>query len=130
MAKRARGSTTRPGQRAPLQRTSAIRPGAVAGPISRPATLTDEEAARAAELEAQILAQERQAEESTKRNRDRARRPAPEPAARAGSLSVQATQEYAYVARDIRRIATLGGALIAVLIGLWAVIQATGIGPF
>ena len=54
----------------------------------------------------------------------------PEPAARAGSLAVRATQEYAYVARDIRRIATVGGSLIAILIALWVVIQATGVGPF
>ena len=66
----------------------------------------------------------------TRSSRDRARRQTPEPAARAGSLAVRASEEYAYVARDIRRIATVGGSLIAILIGLWVVIQATGVGPF
>lgn len=133
MAKRARGTTTRPGQRAPLQRTGTVRPAATAAttaPVARPATLTDEETARAAELEAQILVQERAAEAVTRGNRERARRPTPEPAARAGSLAVRASEEYAYVARDIRRIAIVGGSLIAILIGLWVVIQATGVGPF
>ena len=99
-------------------------------PIARPATLTDEERARAAELEAKILEEERAAEAVTRSNRDRARRQTQEPAARAGSLAVRASEEYAYVARDIRRIATVGGSLIAILIGLWVVIQATGVGPF
>ena len=96
----------------------------------RPATLTQEETTRAAELEAQILVEEKAAEETSKRNRDRARRGTPEPVARAGSLAVRATEEYAYVARDIRRIATVGGSLVAILIILWVVIQATGVGPF
>lgn len=130
MAKRARGTTTRPGQRAPLQRTGAVRPSTAMAPIARPATLTDEERARAAELEAKILEEERAAEAVTRSNRDRARRQTQEPAARAGSLAVRASEEYAYVARDIRRIATVGGSLIAILIGLWVIIQATGVGPF
>ena len=132
MAKRARGTTTRPGQRAPLQRTAAVRPTPTTAPIARPATLTDEETARAAELETKILEEERAAEAVTRsnRDRDRARRQTPEPVARAGSLAVRASEEYAYVARDIRRIAIVGGSLIAILIGLWVVIQATGVGPF
>src|SRR4051794_33833283 len=73
MAKRARGSTTtRPGQRRPLQRTTA-RPAATvvpAAPIApRPSTLTDAEEARAAELEAAIVAEERRAEETKRRAR-------------------------------------------------------------
>lgn len=132
MAKRARGTTTRPGQRAPLQRTAAVRPTATTAPIARPATLTDEETARAAELETKILEEERAAEAVTRsnRDRDRARRQTPERVARAGSLAVRASEEYAYVARDIRRIAIVGGSLVAILIGLWVVVQATGVGPF
>jgi len=130
MAKRARGTTSRPGQRAPLQRSAAAAPPTRTDAVVRPAALTQEETARAAELEAQILVEEKAAEETSKRNRDRARRGTPEPVARAGSLAVQAPEEYAYVARDIRRIATVGGSLVAILIILWAVIQATGVGPF
>ena len=35
-------------------------------------------------------------------------------------------EEYAYVARDVKRIALIGGSLIALLIGLWLVTQLTG----
>jgi hypothetical protein len=136
MAKRARGSTTRPGQRAPLQRgPSTTRPSASAGttstPAPRPATLTDEEEARAAALEAQIVAEEKAAEEAARRTRDRSRRGGDvEPAGRGGSIAVRASQEYAYVARDVRSIAVIGGGLVAFLLGLWVVVEATGIGPF
>ncbi len=136
MAKRARG-TTRPGQRAPLQRGparpagAAAVPGAAAAAIPRPATLTAAEEARAAELEAQIVAEERAAEQVQRRTRDRARRPADSGApAASGSLSVRAAEEYSYVVRDVRRIAVIGGGLVALLIGFWVVVEATGIGPF
>ena len=80
MAKRARG-TTRPGQRAPLQRsTAAARPPLAVPPLAspvapRPATLTDEEAARAAEIEARLVAAERSAEEAARRQTSGRRRP-------------------------------------------------------
>lgn len=114
MAKRSR-LAAKPGQRRPLQRT-ATRP-AEAG--DRPSgSVTRQEEARAAELEAAILAQEQVADEA-RRGRDRARRPVDEPTLRMGSqavpLSVRAADEYAYVKRDIRRIAIVGGFLIAIL---------------
>ncbi len=46
-----------------------------------------------------------------------------------GSIAIRAAEEYGYVSRDVRRIAGIGGALLAFLIGLWAVVQVTGIGP-
>lgn len=113
MAKRSR-LTARPGQRRPLQRSS--RPDADA--TRGPGKVTALEEARAAELEAAILAQEQVADEA-RRGRDRARRPVDEPTLRMGSqavpLSVRAADEYAYVKRDIRRIAIVGGFLIAIL---------------
>jgi hypothetical protein len=133
MAKRTRGRT-RPGQRAPLQRSTA-RPLAIpplSSPIAapRPATLTPEEEARAAEIEARLVAAERSAEEAARRQ-VRGRRPAePELPARTGSIAVRAAEEYAYVGRDVRRIALIGGSLLALLIALWLVIHATGLGPF
>ncbi len=149
MAKRARGTTTRPGQRAPLQRTGtrptpstrpnpSTRTGSTTPDASssapakapRPATLTAEEEARAAELEAAIMAEERAAEAGVRKNRDRSRRgptTAPE-SARLGSLALQVTDEYAYVARDVRRIGLVGGSLLVFLFGLWVVMQATGLG--
>jgi hypothetical protein len=133
MAKRARGAN-RPGQRAPLRRSSAARPPLAVPPLAspvatpRPATLTDEEEARAAEIEARLVAAERSAEEAARRQ-TRGRRPAErETPVRAGSIAMRASQEYAYVARDVRRIALIGGSLIGLLIGLWVVTQATGIG--
>ena len=135
MPKRARGAS-RPGQRAPLQRSSAsARPTPARPPLGdpvatpRPATLTREEEARAAELEARLVAAERSAEEAARRQ-VRGRRPAEReaPVRGGGSIAVRASQEYAYVARDIKRLALVGGSLIALLIGLWVVSQATGIG--
>jgi hypothetical protein len=135
MAKRARGTTTRPGQRRPLQRPAArpaspaARPGAATAPapevVARPASLTPEEEARAAELEAAILAEERQAEEGRRSRAQRTAAPAP---IRASSpLAVAAANEYAYVARDVRRVAVVGGSLVGLLLALWVVTQVTGI---
>ncbi len=133
MAKRARGTTTRPGQRRPIQRSAArpSRPAAPPGPttaaeaVTRPVSLTPEEEARAAELEAAIVAEERQAEEG---RRSRAQRNGPQPTARASSpLAVAAANEYGYVARDVRRVAIVGGTLVGLLLALWVVVQVTGI---
>jgi hypothetical protein len=134
MAKRARGTTTRPGQRRPLQRPATRPAGSTARPGSsgtaptapaapRPASLTPEEEARAAQLEAEIVAEERKAEDT---RRNRLQRTAPEPIVRASPLGVAARDEYAYVARDIRRVAVVGGSLVALLIALWVVTQVTG----
>jgi hypothetical protein len=131
MAKRSRGHTSRPGQRPPLQRpaarpTTPPAPATVTAPV-RPDSLTDEEGARAAQLEAAIVAEEREAESASKK----ARTPrAVEPAVRASSLEVSAAEEYAYVARDVRRIAIVGGSLVAILFALWLIVTVTGIGPF
>lgn len=133
MAKRARG-TTRPGQRAPLRRSTAAQPPlAVPPPASpaaptRPPTLTREEELRAAEIEARLVAAERSAEEARRQVRGR-RVTERETPVRTGSIAMRASEEYAYVMRDVRRIALIGSSLIALLIGLWAVFQATGTGP-
>ena len=115
MAKRSR-LAARPGQRRPLQRP-ASRP---AGPPDRPpGSVTREEEARAAELEAAILAEEQVAAES-RRTRERGRRSSSDAVVGGVSytsvpLSVRAADEYGYVKRDIRRIAIVGGFLIAIL---------------
>jgi hypothetical protein len=142
MAKRARGST-RPGQRAPIQRTSTRPPSSTAAPATAATTpaapesddpisetalgayggqsLTDADLARAAALEAQIVAEEKAAE-AAKQPKARAAVP------RATStLAANAADEYAYVARDVRRIALIGGSLVAFLVGLWAFAQVTGV---
>lgn len=126
MAKRARGTTSRPGQRAPLRAAPPPRP---AGVVTRPATLTDEEEARAAELEAQIVAAEKAAE--TAQRRARPRRDSGEggegAALVSGTIAVRAAEEYRYVARDMRRIVIIGGGLIVLLIGVWIVTEITGL---
>ena len=90
----------------------------------RPASLTPEEEARAAELEAAIVAEERQADDA---RRQRTQRSTTEVPVRSSSpLAMSAANEYAYVARDIRRVALFGGTLIVLLLILWVVTQVTG----
>jgi hypothetical protein len=121
MAKRSRIGA-RPGQRRPLQRTPART-------TARPAnTVTDDELARAAELEAQILAEEQAAEEARK-SRDRRGKAAPAETTIYSSapLAERASQEYAYVQRDLRRIAIVGGSLLLVLIGIDILLNVTNV---
>jgi hypothetical protein len=134
MAKRTRGSS-RPGQRRPIQRSSrparpsTHEPAPAATPAPRPTSLTAEEEARAAELEAQIVAEERQAEQVQQRARDRQRGGEREAAVRSSvPLSVREAEEYAYVARDVRRIATIAFGLLAIMVGLWIALQVSGVG--
>ena len=130
MAKRSRG-TVRPGQRRPIQRQG-TRPTATGlasdrapTPVAPARTLTSDEEARAAELEAQILAEERAAEQAQRRSRDRSRSAElVGPRTRdAAPLSVRASAEYAYVRRDILRIARVGALLLAILIALYLLIN-------
>jgi hypothetical protein len=110
MAKRSRLGA-RPGQRRPLQRSAA---GTRA--TTRPANaVTAEEMARAAELEAQILAEGQIAEESRK-SRDR-RTKAPTTTRRSTPRArSRARPQYGYVQRDLRRIAIVGGGRLIVLV--------------
>ena len=123
MAKRTRGST-RPGQRARVQ-CQAPRAASAPSVSARPSnSLTREEEARAAEIEAQIVAEERAAENALRRSRDRSR--GVESAGRVrdvAPLAVRASEEYAYVRRDVFRIARIGGALIAILAILYVLID-------
>jgi hypothetical protein len=139
MAKRARGSTIRPGQRARLQRapgsakpagTAATSPTVVPATAPAPAELTPEELARAEALEAQIVADEKAAETTT-RSRERGRRSvaAADAALRPSSIAAAAAHEYDYVARDLRRILIIGGGLVVFLLLLWVVVTVTGFGP-
>jgi hypothetical protein len=107
---------TRPGQRAPLQRTTtrtSSRP---------PDAVSPEEEARAAELEAQILAEEQAADESRKARDRRAK--APEAAIYSSApLAERAAEEYAYVQRDLRRIVVVGGGLLLTLAALYVLLN-------
>ena len=134
MAKRVRGSVSRPGQRPPLQR-AATRPapkptaGTTEVVAPPPDALTDAEEARAAELEAAIVAEERQAEAAKQRSRA-ARTTDPVATPRSSSvISLSSAEEYAYVARDVRRITIVGGGIVLFLIVLWVVFHFAGLGP-
>ena len=76
--------------------------------------MTHEEEARAAELEAAILAEEKVAEDA-RRARDRGRRPAEGAIYSSTPLATRAAEEYGYVRRDVRRIAVVGGSLLGIL---------------
>jgi hypothetical protein len=122
MAKRIRGSN-RPGQRRPTSR--------LAAPAQRPVrpstSLTPDEEARAAELEAQIVAEEKAAAQAARRGRERARdRDESMTPARGRDLpplSVRAADEYAYVRRDVLRIVRVGGSLLLILAVLYVLID-------
>ena len=127
MAKRSRVSG-RPAQRRPSGRPSSRPPGAARPTAQVPtpppipaASLTDAELARAAELEAELVAEEKAATAA----RETARR-ATRVRGYAGPvsnepLSVRMAHEYAYVARDVRRIG-LTAILMAMILAILAVL--------
>jgi hypothetical protein len=124
MAKRNRGRG-RPAGNRPRPRTAptAARPAAtrqletVAAPQPG-GGLTPEEEARAAELEARLAQPERSAP-----GRRREDRPPGRSRWSSGGSLAAAAEEYAYVARDLRRIVVLQAALLAILLFLWLVIH-------
>jgi hypothetical protein len=134
MAKRTRGSP-RPGQRRPVQRSVARPSSAVSGTPEAaalprpPGSLTREEEARAAELEAQIRAEERASDDAQRRARDRSRTAdvAGPRARELEPLAVRAATEYAYVRRDMVRIAMVGAIVFGVLLLLYVVIDVLGL---
>jgi len=132
MAKRQRGGA-RPGQRAPLQRGSqpGSPPAGKPAVATRPGGLSADELDRAAELEAQIVAEERAAVSSFTRGRDRRRAGSDAmPASRnraAGSLAVVAAEEYRYVVRDLRRIAVVFAGIFGLLLVSWLLIVVMGV---
>ena len=121
MAKRTRGSN-RPGQRH-QDRSTASRPQT--RPTARPNQgLSAEEEARAAELESQIVAQDRVATVNRTRARDIGRSSEPVGRARSGGLlAARAAEEYGYVARDVRRIIQVGALMLVFLAVAWVLID-------
>jgi len=130
MAKRSRRpsralrSPARPAARPLGDATGAVIPG-------RPPALglTAAEELRAAELEAEIVAKEQAAAAETRRTRARSRRD------EAGydpgvPLGVRAAHEYAYVARDVRRIALTAGLMLGILLTLHLLVNVLGVFTF
>lgn len=130
MAKRARG-TTRPGQRRPIQRVA--RPPAGRPEAAPQEGLTAADITRAAELEAEIVAADRAAQAGVGRRAERARAsdetaPTLRRTGAGGRLAVEAAEEYRYVARDVRRIAVIGGSMFGILAVLYIVLEVVGVG--
>jgi hypothetical protein len=136
MAKRSRGSV-RPGQRRATVRrpassaASSAAPtaaGSTATPTPKPAGLSEAEIARAAQLEAAMLAEEKAAEDARRRTRERgATRELG--AGSAGSFAAQEAIEYAYVARDVKDIVRIAALLIGILIVLYILIDVLKVIP-
>jgi hypothetical protein len=131
MAKRSRGPS-RPGQQRPTRRPQrpagrTVAPTGTVEPVRGATALTEAEEARAAELEAQIMAQERTSVAGRSR-RDRGAAAAALPS-RARSvdtsslLAARAAEEYAYVKRDVRRIGMVGGGMFAIMLVLFVLIE-------
>ncbi|HSO29718.1 MAG TPA: hypothetical protein VLS28_07425 [Candidatus Sulfomarinibacteraceae bacterium] len=101
-----------------------------AGSASRIGGLTDAELEKAAQFEAELVARERAAIADNARRRARGRGMDLGIAGDAGApLSVRAAHEYAYVARDVRRIVRSGGLMLAILGAAWIIVNVVGVGP-
>jgi hypothetical protein len=122
MAKRTRGSN-RPGQRRALPASARSQ----SRPASRPTSaLSADEEARAAELETRIVAQDRAVATARERERQSSRSSDFARTSRQGGqglLAQRAAEEYAYVARDVRRIVKIGGLVAAVMAVLFVLID-------
>lgn len=128
MAKRTRGGGRSAGQRS-ASRAARQAPPATPAPASRSGGgLTAAEEARAAEIEAQIIAEERAAEALQRRSRERGRfGDAPRGFGRPGAFHERAAEEYTYVRRDLVDIARVGGLLLAILAVLYVLIHGVGV---
>lgn len=89
--------------------------------------LTDAELRRAEELQAAMAAQERAAMAEQIRRRQRAKAGIPHDEDVNAPLRVRAAHEYAYVARDVRRIVLTGGIMVAILAALAILINGFGL---
>jgi hypothetical protein len=98
-------------------------------PMRTSAALTEEEVQRAAQLEAEATARERAAIADSLRRRARAAQETD--AVPTGDLnaplSVRAAHEYAYVARDVKRIALTASLMIAILAVLHILVNVLGV---
>lgn len=137
----AAGATARPADARPAD----ARPARIADeplPVDLPddapirasgSSLTDAEEQRAAEIEAQLRAQERAALAEELRRKARAQEGIE--ANRLGGdvnapLSVRMAHEYAYVARDVKRIALTAGLMTAILAVLHILVNVMGVITF
>lgn len=94
--------------------------------------LTEAEVQRAAELEAEATAREKAAIAESLRRRNRAIAGDDTPALGDvnAPLSVRAAHEYAYVSRDVKRIAVTGGLMFGILAALHVLVNVLGVISF
>lgn len=90
-------------------------------------SLTEAEIARAAELEAESNARERAAIAESLRRRSRTEERDFTPGDLNAPLSVRAAHEYAYVARDVKRIALTASLMIGILAVLYVLTNVLGV---
>ncbi|MBI2780419.1 MAG: hypothetical protein HYX55_01320 [Chloroflexi bacterium] len=97
-------------------------------PLRSGAALTEEELKRAAELEAEVTARERAAIAESLRRRSGAQAGAHHRAGDVNApLSVRMSHEYAYVVRDVKRIALTAGLMVAILAILDILVNVLGV---
>jgi hypothetical protein len=139
---RSSSTTSRPAAPAPTPARPAARPATIADqplPVDMPddapirasaSNLTDAEEQRAAEIEAQLRAQEKAALTEELRRKARAQE-TPEARHAGGDINaplrVRMAHEYAYVARDVKRIALTAGLMVAILAVLDILVNVTGV---
>lgn len=126
MAKRTR-YPGRPAGRRPTAKPAAA--ASVPRATIRTGGLTSAELERAAALEAELVAREKAAISDNARRRARSRGMDVAVAGDATApLSVRAAHEYAYVARDVRRIGLTAGLMFAILAGIWVLVNVGSFG--
>lgn len=98
-------------------------------PLRSSSALTDAEMQRAEQLEAEMVARERAAIAESLRRKARAQAGEEQlgTADINAPLKVRMAHEYAYVSRDVKRIALTGGLMIAILAVLHILINVTGV---
>jgi hypothetical protein len=97
-------------------------------PVGTSSSLTEAEVRRAAELEAEATAKERAAIAESLRRKSRSQERELVGAGEANApLSVRAAHEYAYVARDVKRIALTASLMVAILAILHILVNVMGV---
>ncbi len=119
-----------------MGRPGLTRPAGIEEVIERPddfgtvssSALTESELRRAAELEAEVTAKERAAiAESLRRQARGKERDALDAGDINAPLSVRAAHEYAYVARDVKRIALTASLMIGILAVIYLLTNVLGV---
>jgi len=110
------------------------RPAAGRSPVVAPEGLSATEINRAAELQAQLLAADRPqaVPAAAARSVERVSSAETGPSIQrrpggSGRLAVEAAEEYRYVARDVRRIARVGGSMFVILAATYVALLAAGV---